>query len=234
MRRSARHRFWIVVTSLSLLVACGKSDTSSTIEREMAPIAEAKSEAQVTVETRSEPDLFKPKSEVYRRTCPSTKCGAVGVLFYPQEAEIFELRDGWVRITEPYDGKCKEGVSSLIDVGNQKCEPENGIIDGQIVEWADATEGIDVRPPKFVPIQAPIQDLVAKSDDFSQYGDAFVAAAKSLIADGKCTEGDFREAGGWIKSTTTYAREPVYFTYCGGWTVENRIYLNAKSGRIFR
>ena len=36
-----------------------------------------------------------------------------------------------------------------------------------------------------------------------------------------------------MKSAIKYRDEPVYFTYCGGMTISNRIYLNAETGRIF-
>lgn len=49
----------------------------------------------------------------------------------------------------------------------------------------------------------------------------------------------FREAatvlerkGGWAKSSNDRDR-PVYFMYCGGMTVSNRIYLNAATGSIY-
>lgn len=39
--------------------------------------------------------------------------------------------------------------------------------------------------------------------------------------------------GGWVKSSN-HRNQPIYFTYCGGSTVANRLYLNAETGEIFR
>ena len=44
-------------------------------------------------------------------------------------------------------------------------------------------------------------ELVKDSDDFGVYKDAFAKAASKLIASGKCSAGDFREFGGWLKSS---------------------------------
>ena len=46
-------------------------------------------------------------------------------------------------------------------------------------------------------------------------------------------EADFRELGGWIKSTNNRNRS-IYFIYCGGSTASNRRYLNAETGEVFR
>ena len=71
--------------------------------------------------------------------------------------------------------------------------------------------------------------LVAGSDDFARYRNALTVAAESLIKQKRCTENDFREMGGWLKSSN-HRNEPIYFTYCGN----DRLYLNAETGEIFR
>lgn len=81
---------------------------------------------------------------------------------------------------------------------------------------------------------SPTERLVAQSQDFTKHRAAFVKAAKELIDDGRCTPRDFEKIGGWRKSAVNYRDEPVYFTYCGGMTISNRIYLNAETGRIFQ
>ena len=53
-----------------------------------------------------------------------------------------------------------------------------------------------------------------------------------MIQSGRCTAADFEEQGGWMKSTN-HRDAPIYFTYCGGMTVANRIYLDAETGRLF-
>jgi len=38
--------------------------------------------------------------------------------------------------------------------------------------------------------------------------------------------------GGWLKSVNQYRKEPVYFTYCGGITSANKVYMNAETGMV--
>ena len=75
--------------------------------------------------------------------------------------------------------------------------------------------------------------LVASSDDLEQHRTAFTRAAIELVGNRTCTEAEFIENGGWVRSTSFGAR-PIYFMYCGGSTVSNRLYLDAATGEIFR
>ena len=90
-----------------------------------------------------------------------------------------------------------------------------------------------VRPDDPGAKASGIAKLVAQSDDFSTHKAAFVKGAEKLIESGRCAASDFEQIGGWVKSTN-HRNEPVYFTYCGGMTIANRIYLNANSSEIFR
>ncbi|MBY6157466.1 hypothetical protein [Pseudooceanicola nitratireducens] len=75
-------------------------------------------------------------------------------------------------------------------------------------------------------------EIINGSDDLATQRDRFLKAASTLIKDGRCSEADFREMGGWLKSTSK--GEGIYFTYCGGMTLQHRLYLDTKTGRIFR
>jgi len=81
--------------------------------------------------------------------------------------------------------------------------------------------------------EGEITSSVSSSDDFSTYKASFVSATSKLIDKGVCTLADFKEMGGWVKSQNHKA-QPVYFTYCGGMHIKNRIYLDASSGKLFR
>lgn len=50
-----------------------------------------------------------------RRTCPSESCGVVGQFFFREGVTIYETRDGWARVTEPYDASCASGRSEYVD-----------------------------------------------------------------------------------------------------------------------
>ena len=75
--------------------------------------------------------------------------------------------------------------------------------------------------------------LISLSDDLNRYRTVFAKAAVQLIEDGTCTEVDFIENGDWVRSQSFKPR-PVYFIYCGGATIANRLYLDAKTSKIFK
>ena len=77
------------------------------------------------------------------------------------------------------------------------------------------------------------QRLIAGSDDLYQYSAVFARIAADLVSNGTCSEAEFVSNGGWVRSTT-FGSRPVYFMYCGGSTVANRLYLDAATGEVFR
>lgn len=100
-----------------------------------------------------------------------------------------------------------------------------------------ARRQIEARKDLLVPAEPTsafdAEKLVANSDDVALYQKVFTKAATALLENGLCTDADFIENGGWVKSMSFKPRA-IYFTYCGGATVANRIYLNAATGEIFR
>lgn len=167
-----------------------------------------------------------------RRTCPSTDCGIVGQLFFREGVSIFEMRGEWARITKRYHASCVDGRSEHVDTGNASCDPSNGISDGKFSEWVSTDFLSEDRPLDPAESASDAERLIAGSDDFARHRNAFAIAANSLISQRRCKEKDFLEVGGWRKSSS-HKSEPIYFTYCDGFSRENRIYLNAVTGEIF-
>lgn len=168
-----------------------------------------------------------------RRTCPAVTCGVVGSLMFREKAIIYEEENGWARVSEYYDAFCQNGLSQYVDSGNASCTESNGIVNGHFAEWVSEKYLSNTRPAD--PSAGATGDyaLVSGSDDYRIYKDIFAKAAASLIASGQCTEQDFRNMGGWLKSTN-HRDSPVYFTYCGEMLIQNRLYLNAATGDVFK
>ena len=201
----------------ALLTACAEQLTSSPVET-----------------THAEPSnkYWVTSDRLNRHTCPSTDCGIVGQLFFREGTDVFEDKDGWARVSQYYDASCANGRSEYVDSGDSRCDPENGIVDGKFAEWVEADFLSENRPPDPAADATGVEALISGSDDFQKYRTAFVEAARSLIVSGQCRAEDFREIGGWVKSTTTYRDQPIYFTYCQNSRV--RFYLNAETGEVFR
>lgn len=179
-------------------------------------------------------DYWVQSERLARYTCPSEACGKVGELFFREKATIYEQKNGWARITQPYYASCVNNNSEFVDSGNRACVADNGIVDEQFAEWVQLEFLSNVRPADPAAGATGDYALISGSNDYQNHKDAFAKAARDLISDGRCTERDFKDMGGWLKSTTTYADKPIYFTYCGGMSKQNRLYLNAKTGEVFK
>ena len=183
-----------------LLTACAEQPTSS-VET-----------------THAEPSdkYWVTSDRLNRHTCPSTDCGIVGQLVFREGTDVFEDKDGWARVSQYYDASCASGRSEYVDSGDSRCDPENGIVDGKFAEWVEADFLSEDRPPDPAADAAGVEALISGSDDFQKYRSAFAQAAQSLISSGRCREADFRELGGWIKSTKWGIHlTQVTTTYCG-------------------
>jgi hypothetical protein len=152
---------------------------------------------------------------------------------FREKATIYEEKNGWARISKYYDASCQHGLSAYVDSGNTACTEGNGIINGRFAEWVSVRYLSDTRPADPSADATGDYALVIGSDDYRLYKDVFAKAAARLIASGRCTEQDFNNMGGWMKSTN-HRDSPVYFTYCGEMHVNNRLYLNAATGDVFR
>jgi hypothetical protein len=167
-----------------------------------------------------------------RRTCPSTSCGIVGQHFFREAADVVGIQGDWARISKRYDASCVGGKSQYVDDGNAACTTDNGIVDGQFAEWVEVKYLSPIRPADPAEGATGLSKLVGGSDDFRTHEQAFVKAAQKLMDNGDCTEADFVEMGGFVKSFND--KGPVYFIYCGGMTAANRVYLNVSTGRTYR
>ncbi|WP_139684913.1 SH3 domain-containing protein [Vibrio tasmaniensis] len=77
-----------------------------------------------------------------------------------------------------------------------------------------------------------LDSYLAKSDDLKLYQEEFRNTVAKLISEGECDPSDFEELGGWVKSVK-YSNRDVYFIYCGGLSLENKIYLDVKTNETF-
>ena len=89
---------------------------------------------------------------------------------------------------------------------------------------------VTTRPePSPEQIDAAIRD----SDDYATHQDAFLKATATLAQRERSSLQYVRENGGWVRSQTHKPR-PVYFTYVGGPHVDNRVYLDVTTGKLFK
>jgi hypothetical protein len=79
-----------------------------------------------------------------------------------------------------------------------------------------------------------VEEALRYSDDLAIYEEIFIDASQKAIESEICSIEDFQEVGGWMKATGENRDKPIYFTYCGGFTISNRWYLNVVTESIYQ
>lgn len=181
----------------------------------------------------AEPKLWVTSDRLERRTCPSEDCGSVGQLTFREGVTVFEVNGTWSRISKPYSASCNSfGNSQYVKRGNKACTQANGIVDGHFAEWVLSKQLSSERLANPSEGASGDAELVKDSDDFRLHQTQFAAAARTLIDARICTVDDFIEMGGWMKSTNQGPN--AYFTYCGGMSNSNKVYLDVSTGKATR
>ena len=157
------------------------------------------------------------------RLAANTSAKVKGKLYRGQEVEVLEVDKGWARISSYYDGAA-EGLS------------------GNVARWVFATHlsPRTATPPPAKPrvkikvdINSPVYQAIESSDDLARHQGIFVQVSEKLVNAGQCKLSDFKDIGGWWRSAK-HKPDPVYYTYCGGASNEDRIYVNTNTGKTFR
>lgn len=195
-------------------------------------ISQKKAGSDTAPESVDGQEMWVTSERVNIRSCPMETCGRTGGAQQGYRILILEERDGWGRIDEPIPAMCENGTTWLIDDGDKRCLPENGVVDGMMARWVNLKFLSTDKPEKTADPAACAGGFLSSSDNYATYADTFCLTARQLIDDGECTERDFADFGGW--SASVQYSQGTFFTYCGGMMLENKIYLDAKTGRVFR
>ena len=180
----------------------------------------------VFAQARTTGDYVITASTLNVRLAPDTSARIKGRLVRGQSVEVLEVHNGWARISHYYDGS-SQGLA------------------GDVADWVFATHlqpqaqpTPPTPPPKpvvtvKVDVNSPVYEAIESSDDLPKHQGIFFQVSEKLVKEGQCQLSDFRDIGGWWRSAE-HKPAPVYYTYCGGASNEDRIYLNAETGEVFR
>ena len=147
------------------------------------------------------------------RLAPNPSGKVTNRLYKRQKVDVVEIKKGWARVSKYYSGQ-KEGL------------------EGNVARWV-AAKYLSKNKPKDIKSTTPLENVLKSSDNYSKYKKTFIKSSNLLITQGKCKLSDFKEMGGWVRSSS-YKTKPVFFTYCGGMKSINKIYLNANTGKAFK
>ncbi|WP_299688627.1 SH3 domain-containing protein [uncultured Vibrio sp.] len=133
-------------------------------------------------------------------------------LYKGEKVEVLEKQGDWARISDYI--VFKEG-------GPQMAEwvAMSGLSNDEVI--------ISEKEHKEI-----LDSYLVKSDDLKRHREIFRNSIEKLISNQECSPSDFEELGGWVKSVK-YSKRDVYFIYCGGLSLENKIYLDVNTTEIF-
>jgi hypothetical protein len=164
-----------------------------------------------------------------------------------EKIEVFEVKDGWARISE-YFSVDKQGQSANVArwvfathlspvLPAQGRMDEGDTIVAAMMSSEDLTRSQDIaaadQPVQRIDTHSPIALAIKASEDLAKYMGTFVSVSGKLIDAGECQLSDFEDIGGWWKSVDHQPR-PIYYTYCGGASNNHRVFVNVSTGRVFR
>lgn len=166
----------------------------------------------LAAEATSIGDYFVSANRLSVRLGPSPEASITSTFNRKQKVEVFEIKNGWARVSRYYDGTV-EGKS------------------GEVARWVSAKYLSSDKPKDAFSNNTPLENSIKSSDNYAQYRNNFIKLSKKLIDKGRCSISDYKEMGGWLRSSS-HKPKPIYFTYCGGFSNHNKVYINAKTGEI--
>lgn len=163
-------------------------------------------------EATSAGDYYVSANRLSVRLGPSSTAAITNTLNRKQKVEVYEVQNGWARVSKYYDGAV-EGKS------------------GQVARWVSAKYLSSNKPKDSFSNNTPLEKAIKGSDNYSLYRENFIKLSQNLIDQGRCSIADYKEMGGWLRSSN-HKPKPIYFTYCGGFSKANKVYINAETGKI--
>lgn len=146
------------------------------------------------------------------RLGPSTDASIANTLNRKQKVQVYEVRNGWARVSEYYEGGA-EGKSE------------------KVARWVYAKYLSSTEPEDNFSSNTELEKAIEGSDNYSLYRENFIRLSQKLIDNGRCSMADYKEMGGWLRSSS-HKPKPIFYTYCGGFSKNHKIYINAKTGKI--
>ncbi|WGS63537.1 SH3 domain-containing protein [Vibrio lentus] len=184
-------------------------------EESVEEVAQPEADLKPVMELKPEPEqtefyVLDRKLEVVEQ--PEIDGLITDYLYKGEKVEVLEKQGEWARISDYI--VLKEG-------GPQTAEwvSMSGLSDDEVI--ISEKESIEI-----------LDSYLVKSDDLKIHKEKFRKTVAELISDGECDPSDFEELGGWVKSVK-YSDRDVYFIYCGGLSLENKIYLDVNTNEIF-
>ncbi|MDC0609439.1 hypothetical protein OAP63_01780 [Vibrio sp.] len=157
-------------------------------------------------------DYYAKERKVAVRNGPGESFLPERYLYIGDGVTVMEEKDGWGRISGYY--VYKQGGKEM-------------------AEWVKMAHLAHVKPVINEQEQEEIiSSYIHASDDFKDYREKFIHVTEKLLTEKICEPEDFEELKGWMKSLN-YPDRNVYFVYCGGLNVSDKVYFDVDSEEVF-
>lgn len=139
-------------------------------------------------------------TSVDERLCPSASCSSTNKIYRQQKVEVFELKDGWARVSRYYDGVV-EGAG----------------IAKQVVRWVPTKDLSLTRPPDIAQPKLKTAEDDPRISYLPKVGDSGLSAADvsllrryavTLLKSGVCAEID--------DGDKSVSKPGTYYVHCKG------------------
>lgn len=150
-------------------------------------------------------DAYVKANTTFEYLYPSLDAKVTNTLRIGQKVDVLEEKNGFARVSKFYNGDSEQ-------------------VSGEVARWVILKDLSLKNEKPNVETNTELEKAISSSDDFHLYKDKFVAHSQALIDRGRCTITDFKEMGGWLKSTSRGANS--YFTYCGGSSIQHKVYID--------
>ena len=154
------------------------------------------------------------------RMAPSTKARHSYSIYKNQKVRVYEVKDNWARIsrykTTTIKGKFTKAAKWVF---GKYLTPTK-------VRKKKNRKKSSTKKRSSYKKNTKLTQAISGSDNYKKHSKTFQSVSQKLLKEGRCKLSDFRKTRGWIE----LSRDDLYFTYCGGFSRKNKIYLNVKSG----
>ncbi len=191
--------------------------------------------------------FFKPPAEIDLTPNPEDSLLAEPVETAQDDSSIVEYQTYYV-ISTSANVYAKDNFESTL-IGEVTLRDEVEVYEqkgrwSRIQEWSNEVTGasqwvysahLSEEHPHETDVERyrNLKRLLRASDDFEANESRFIELTNELLLSGQCSEADLAQVQGWIRSFN-YPDEPIYYTYCGGLEVDDKLYLNLATGQSFR
>ncbi len=146
-------------------------------------------------------------------------------MYHKQKTNVYEFKNSWARVSKSKSNSKWAYAKFLSPV---KVDKKTETSKKSTPKKTKKTTKKKVTKAKKNKVDTRLLKYIAKSDNYEKHSKVFINVSQRLIANRVCKISDFRKTSGWME----LSKDEMYFTYCGGFTKKDKIYINLVTNEI--